>query len=106
MLDTLFSKHSEGYLMSRFLSLDLKKWAVLDGDRVIFKNIVKANYNDFKAHCIDKPCDGKIKAILHANINIMGVKNELHQYVIWQIPSADLLAATLLSGEENFKIGE
>lgn len=103
MLDTVIAGRPP-FLMTRFLSSDLKLYAVCDGgDTVLYRDIHKANYNDFKYHCLSKSPTGKILNILHATINING-RSELHQYVIWRCFVGNFLAATLLTGNENFEI--
>lgn len=99
MIDTLYPKNSNKFLMSRFLSPSFKDYTVLDGQRIIFKNLKKAYYGEFYFHCI-KHNNGEIKAILTADINCYG-KYEAHQYVIWKLKNSDIYAATLLNGDED-----
>lgn len=102
MLDTLFPKLSDNFLMSRFFDPLLKEFAVIDGPTIIFKNLKKTYYGEFYFHCI-KHTHGIIKAILTADINVNG-KYEKHQYVIWELKENRICAATLLNGNENFEV--
>lgn len=103
MLDTIWPKTANKFLITRFLSFSFKEYAITDGPKVIFKDLQKASYNDFAYHCLSKTPQGIIKAILHAELNIGG-KYELHQYVIWETAGGAIKAATFLSGNEDFKI--
>lgn len=102
MLDTLFSK-TKPFLMTRFLSKTLKHYSVIGDNGVMYRDLVKATYNEFDFHCLGEKAEGKILNILSAEIYIRD-KYELHQYVIWYYPPGNIYAATLLNGDEDFKI--
>ena len=103
MIDTIFPHNTNIFLMTRFLSSDLKLWTVLDGDERIYDNIIKASKADYINYCQSKPARGLTLAILSAQINIMG-KYEIHQYIVWRDKDKHFLAATLLNGSEEFQI--
>ena len=103
MIDTLYPHNDANFLITRFLSSDLKKWAVLDGDEVIYKDIIKASYEDFKLQVLSVVPTPRPLAILHA-LRSNGYGTALNQYVIWQPLNCKFTAATLLQGNEDFKI--
>lgn len=103
MLDTLYPKWDDYFLMSRFLDPSFKTYALLDGPRVIYKNLKKATYSDFKIQFLSIVPTPKDFEIVHA-LRHNGYEHELKQYVIWQPPHSKFRAATLLNGDENFII--
>ena len=102
MIDTIYPKLGTKFLMSKFVDPSFTTYAVLNDGKIIYKNLKKAYYGEFYFHCIEHS-HGDIKAILTAEINCFG-KYEEHQYVIWQLKDSPILAATLLKGDEDFKL--
>lgn len=105
MIDTIYPRHDSNFLITRFLSVGLKKWTVLDGDKIIFKDLIKASWSDFALQVLSIVPTARPLAILHA-LRANGNGHELKQYVIWQPQDKTFTAATLLKGDEEFYLNE